>query len=209
MSEAGNTASACRTQAAGACSLPGSVDIAATLFPPPQSPPSSSLLFFLLAYLLRRHQIGLVHFNRQRPLDQIERKHQAGTILPPHNDSFHPREWPLDHARMPSYLQVGVRFCSPALFQELPYSLYVLLRHRRRASIEAHQSHYAGNLQNAKPLLRCHVNKDVAREKRQLQAHLAVFPSAHRLILRQEVFDAPARKLVRHTLLVVRACVDG
>src|SRR5215469_6898829 len=49
--------------------------------------------------------------------------------------------------------------------------------------------------------------KQIAREKRQCQPPLAIFPSAYALVLRQEVFYAAPRKLVCHALLMVRAGV--
>src|SRR5438105_13374274 len=53
------------------------------------------------------------------------------------------------------------------------------------------------------------MNKQVAREKRQLQPHLAVFPAAHGFVLRQEMLDAAPRKLLRNALLMFRTGVHG
>src|SRR5438874_3096333 len=52
------------------------------------------------------------------------------------------------------------------------------------------------------------MNKQVAGKERQRQPHLAVFPPAHRFVLRQEMVHAAAYKLVRDALLVVRTRVN-
>src|SRR6266566_3092539 len=51
------------------------------------------------------------------------------------------------------------------------------------------------------------MNKEVAREKRQLQAHLAVLPSTNGFILRQEMLHRAGSELICHMFLMIGARV--
>jgi hypothetical protein len=94
------------------------------------------------------------------------------------------------------------------LIEELADARDILYRHWHRVAPEPNKPHNTRDLQYTQAIVHRHANKNIAGEKRQLEANLAVFPLANRFVLGQEVLDPTAPEVVRNTPLLICARVD-
>src|SRR6266436_7440423 len=158
--------------------------------------------------LRQRLHVRRINIHCHCPLDQLDRDHYPKLPLSTRQDSLHSRQRPAVHPNPLSHSHIRMRLRSESALEKLPDSRHIRFGQGNWATVTPDNPHNARNLQHAKAIPQCQLDKYVTREKRKLEPHLAVFPPAHRLILRQEMFDSAVSKLVRDPALMVRASVD-
>ena len=76
-------------------------------------------------------------------------------------------------------------------------------------AVEGYKSDRPRNLQYLQPVLERDVDEYISREQGEFQFFAAVFPSSYRPVQRQEAGDVAELDLLRHTLFVARAGIEG
>jgi len=113
---------------------------------------------------LRGYQIRFVHFNRDRPLDQIDREHDSAAILPAHDNAFQAGHRSLSHADSPSCAEIGMRFDLRRTSQPVSQGLDFIVRQGSGLSVEGYDPDSTGELEHLQSALESNPHEDISWE---------------------------------------------
>src|SRR5216684_2392881 len=149
-------------------------------------------------------QVRGIHFDGDRPHNQIEREDKPQLLLFPHDDSFQARERPVGYSHSPAHFQIRMRFRAKLARKAAAQGFHFVVGKRHRRTAKSHQASNRRNIQNTQSLSQREVHENVAWKQWQLQLNPAIFPSAHTVVQRQKMLHPTLAELIAHALLMVR-----
>jgi hypothetical protein len=155
------------------------------------------------------YEIGFVNFYRHRFKDQFDGHNEAVTVFPTHDNPVETCEWTGLDANASTGSQERVRQGTQSTTENFSNALHFGFWDRRRAPTEAQKLDETARLLYSQTIGCGEADKNIAREKRQMQANFAVFPLADGFILRQETFYASLNQLICYGAFMIRTSVSN
>lgn len=123
-------------------------------------------------------------------------------------NTLHARKWSLHNGDLLPDRKVRMRLCAAGT-KTLSECCDEVVTDRIMQGSRAQHLHHAGGGQHADSVCGCEANEAVAGKERSFQKHLAVFPTTHRLVDRQETFHATRSEGVHGGSFVVAPGMHG
>jgi hypothetical protein len=148
-----------------------------------------------------------IHFDGRGAPNKIQGKDNSTRVLIPNKNSLYPLErTSLDSDTRPiaqSRVWLDLQSAQNTVSETNNLGLWK----GTRFSTETDEVNNARSLQNVPSFVQSNAHENVAWEKRQVQAHAAIFPAAQGTVEGQEMFETTHLELGSHALLMIRATV--
>jgi hypothetical protein len=142
-------------------------------------------------------------------LDHVKRNDDPELALVPLQYPLEARERTSGNAHPPANGQERVRNGAKVPAKPGAEDLHLIVSKCSGQSVETHQPHDTGNLQDAQPFRKGKPHKNVTRKERKLQFHATVFPATHRVVEREKMLDRSPTQIRSHSLLMVGAGIGS